>query len=236
MINGLVVGIVLDNEDPNKMNRVMVKYPVDSEKKVKSSWCRMCVPMAGKGRGMVMLPDIGTEVVLAFAYRSMSPYVLGAVYNGQSDRTPYKNADIFNTKRVFWSRNSHAVIFDDTAGAEKVEIGAKANRRLDVTSGPIYQSADAVEKTLTTHSEKHIIIEAVETISIKCKDFKLETDKTIAMEAGSEGVFQSGSSTEVKASSTAEFSAGKVDLNPPGPAASAESAMPTPEHRHPPKK
>jgi len=185
---------------------------------------------------MVMLPDIGTEVVLAFAYRSMSPYVLGAVYNGQSDRTPYKNADIFNTKRVFWSRNSHAVIFDDTFGSEKVEIGAKANRRLKVKSGPIYQSADASKKTLTTYSEKHIIIEAAETISIKCKDFKLETDKTVAMEAGSKGVLQSGSSTEIKASSTAEFSAGKVDVNPPGPADSAETAVPTPEHRHPPKK
>ena len=98
MINGVVVGIVVDNQDPDKMNRIKVRFPVDSENRIESSWCRMCVPMAGKFRGLVMLPQNGTEVVLAYAYRSMSPYVLGAVYNGGPDRTPYKNADLFNHK------------------------------------------------------------------------------------------------------------------------------------------
>ena len=237
MINGLVVGIVVDNKDPDKMNRVLVQYPVDSGEQVNSSWVRMCMPMAGNSRGMVMLPEIGTEVVLAFAYRSMSPYVLGAVYNGGDDTPePYKNDDGNNDKRVFWSRNDHMVIFDDTSGAEKVEIAAKAGGRLDVKSGPIYQSADAVEKTLTTYSDKHIIIEAKETISIKCKDFKLETDMTIAMEAGSKGVFKSGSSTEIKSSATQDYKASKVDINPPAPCGPPKPPKPLPPHRHPPMK
>lgn len=237
MINGLVVGIVVDNKDPDKMNRVMVKYPVDSGEEVKSSWCRMCAPMAGNSRGMVMLPDIDTEVVLAFAYRSMSPYVLGAVYNGGADKPhPYKNDDGKNNKRVFWSRSNHMVIFDDTKGKEKVEIAAKASRRLNVKSGPIYQSADAKKKELTTYAEKHIIIEAKETISVKCKDFELKTDMTVAMEAGQKAVFASGSSTDIKSSATQEYKAGKVDINPPGPAPSPKPVKTLPEHRHPPMK
>jgi len=237
MINGLVVGIVTDNKDPDGMHRIQVSFPVDSGEEVKSSWCRMCSPMAGNSRGMVMLPEVGTEVVLVFAYRSMSPYVLGAVYNGGDDLPePYKNDDDENNKRVFWSRNDHMVIFDDTAGAEKVELGAKAGTRLDVTSGPIYNQADAVEKVVNVYADKHIIIEAKETISIKCKDFKLEADKTIAMEAGSKGVFKSGSSTDIKSDATQDYTASKVDINPPAPPGPPKPVKATPAHRHPPMK
>ena len=237
MINGLVVGIVTDNKDPDGMHRIQVSFPVDSGEEVKSSWCRMCSPMAGNSRGMVMLPEVGTEVVLVFAYRSMSPYVLGAVYNGGDDTPePYKNDDDENNKRVFWSRNDHMVIFDDTSGAEKVELGAKAGTRLDVTSGPIYNQADAVEKVVNVYADKHIIIEAKETISIKCKDFKLEADKTIAMEAGSKGVFKSGSSTDIKSDATQDYTASKVDINPPAPPGPPKPVKATPAHRHPPMK
>ena len=236
MINGVVVGIVVDNQDPDKMNRIKVRFPVDSENRVESSWCRMCVPMAGKFRGLVMLPQNGTEVVLAYAYRSMAPYVLGAVYNGSSDPTPYKNADLFNHKRVFWSKNCHTLIFDDTWQNEKVEIGAKAPERLDVTSGPVYQTADARKKTVTSYAEKHIIVEAKETVSIKCKDFKLECDATIAMEAGQKGVFKAGSGTEITSSATQEYKAGKIDINPPMPSPAPKPVKETPEHRHPPVK
>ena len=83
MINGCVVGIVEDNRDPDGMHRVQVRFPVDEG--VKSSWCRMITPMGGAGRGLVMLPDVGTEVLLSHAYRSLAPFVLGALYNGGAD-------------------------------------------------------------------------------------------------------------------------------------------------------
>ena len=237
MINGLVVGTVVDNKDPDKMHRIMVQYPVDSGKKVNSSWCRMCSPMAGNSRGMVMLPEVGTEVVLVFAYRSMSPYVLGAVYNGGADTPdPYKNDDGNNDKRVFWSRNDHMVIFDDTSGSEKVEIGAKASGRLDVTSAPIYQQADAAEMTVTSYADAHIILEAKETISLKCKDFEITATGEIQMEAGEKAVFKSGKSTKFTAADKMTSTADKISFNPPSPPPPPKPALVLPEHRHAPKK
>ncbi len=168
MISGIVVGIVEDNVDPDGMNRVLVSFPVDSGETLKSSWARLMSPMAGKMRGLVMLPDVGTEVVIAFAYRTMSPYLIGAVYNGSEDKPePYHNDDSNNDKRVFWSRNDHMVIFDDTDGAEKVQMGAQAGSRLDVESAPIWQTLDSAEKVITMYCEKNTIVEAVETISVK---------------------------------------------------------------------
>jgi uncharacterized protein involved in type VI secretion and phage assembly len=167
MINGSVVGVVIDNKDPDKMHRVKVRFPVDGEQEVQSSWIRMMSPMAGKQRGLVMLPDIGTEVVLAYAYRSMSPYVIAAVYNGKDDKPEtYHNDEKNNDKRIFWSRNDHMVIFDDTSGAEKVELGCKSGSRMDIKGGPIYHSFNSAEKTIELYSGKHIIIEMVSLASM----------------------------------------------------------------------
>ena len=235
MINGLVVGTVIDNKDPSGMHRVKVQYPVDSEEQLDSSWCRICTPMAGKQRGLVILPEVETEVIIAFAYRSMSPYIVGAVYNGASDKPePYHNDDENNDKRVFWSRNDHMVIFDDTEDAEKVEIGAQASTRLDVTSAPIYQSMDSAEKTITVYCEKDSEFESEETISIKCKDFELETEATLTMEAESSAIFKSGGSASIDTSGNQNYKADRVDVNPGAPVSDPESPLDTPEHSHPP--
>ena len=235
MINGLVVGVVVDNKDPDGMHRILVKYPVESSEELDSSWCRICSPMAGKQRGLVILPDIGTEVVIVFADRSMSPYVVGAVYNGAEDKPePYHNDDKNNDKRVFWSRNDHMVIFDDTAGKEKVEIGAQATARLDIKSAPIYQSMDSSEKVITMYCEKDSEMEAVENISIKCKDFKLEASATITMDASASAIFKAGTSASIMTSTTQTYKAGHVDINPGSPTADPAPPLDTPPHSHSP--
>lgn len=236
MINGLVVGVVIDNVDPSGMHRVHVQYPVDSES-VESSWVRQTSPMAGKNRGMVMLPDTGTEVVLGFTYRTMSPMMLGAVYNGAEDKPePYKNDDSNNDKRVFWSRNDHMVIFDDTEGAERVQFGAGCGSRLDVKSGPIYQDLDPVEKVITMYSDKDMIVEAKETLSVKCKDFKLEASKSIQIGGGRSASFKSTQGTKVLSESSNQTYKGatRVDINPSATPPDPKTCLTLPTHSHPP--
>jgi uncharacterized protein involved in type VI secretion and phage assembly len=57
-VYGVVVGIVTNNQDPEKLGRVKVKYPwlSDSEE---SHWARMATLMAGKDRGSFYLPEVG---------------------------------------------------------------------------------------------------------------------------------------------------------------------------------
>ena len=235
MINGMVVGLVIDNVDPDGMHRVHVSYPVDSGDKVESSWVRQASVMSGKNRGMVMLPDKDTEVLLAFTYRTMSPIMLGGVYNGADDKPePYHNDDGDNNLRVFWSRNDHLVIFDDTDGAERVEFGAGCGTRLDVESGPIWQRLDPVEKVVTMYSDKDMITEAKETISIKCKDFELDAQMTVDIGSMTAN-FKSTSSTDITSTTSQTYNGSvKVDINgassPPDPT----TAMTLPTHSHPP--
>jgi uncharacterized protein involved in type VI secretion and phage assembly len=232
MMNGVVVGIVVENEDPKKMHRIKVEYPVDAESPPITDWCRMITPMAGADRGLVILPEIGTEVLIGFAYRSHNPYVLGAVYNGGDD-TPesYANADEENNLRIFWSRNDHMVVFDDTSGAELVGLGAQASSAEDVTSGVIYQVLDDANKTVTEYCDGSTDWKAEKTVSIKCKDLKITASGSVMIEAGSTAVAVAGSSATIDGGSALECTAGMVDINgAPGGSAGSASSIPTPSH------
>ena len=235
MIQGTVVGIVKDNVDPEKLNRILVELPTEStDGKTESYWCRMMSPMAGLNRGLVIIPEIGTEVVIGFAYRSLKPYILGAVYNGGEDKSePYKNDDEENNLRVFWSRNDHMVIFDDTSGAEKVEIGAQASERMDVTSAPIYQSLDSSKAIITEYCDGNTEWEAEATISIKCTDFILEASNEITLSSGAVTAMKSGGDHSATAGGNSSNKGATIHGNS-GYSASTVNALELPEHKHPP--
>lgn len=81
---GLVVGVVTNNNDPDKLGRVRVRYPALSAT-IESWWARIATPAAGAGRGVLMMPVAGDEVVVGFEHGDpRRPYVLGAVFNGSA--------------------------------------------------------------------------------------------------------------------------------------------------------
>jgi len=231
-MDGVVVGIVIENEDPDGMHRIQVEYPVDSDSRPRTDWCRMITPMAGADRGLVMLPEIGTEVILGFAYRTNAPYVLGAVYNGGDDTPePYANADGDNNLRIFWSRNDHMVVFDDTSGAELVGLGAAAGSAGDVTSGVVYQVLDAANKTVTEYCDGDTTWEAKQKVSIKCADLKIEASGSVSIEGGATAVAAGGSSATVDGGGQLELTAAMVAINgPPGGSPGSTSSTPSSSH------
>jgi uncharacterized protein involved in type VI secretion and phage assembly len=120
-IHGVVVGVVTNNQDPDKLGRVKVCFPwlsTDNE----SEWARIATLMAGNDRGSVFLPEVGDEVLVACEHGDIRfPYVLGALWNG-ADLPPYDNADGANNLRLLKSRSGHVIRLDDTSGSAKIEI------------------------------------------------------------------------------------------------------------------
>jgi uncharacterized protein involved in type VI secretion and phage assembly len=118
---GVVIGVVTNNQDPNNMARVRVKFPWLSDDN-ESWWARIAVPMGGKGRGTYFLPEVEDEVLVAFEHGDVrSPYVVGALWNGK-DAPPTTNSDGQNNIRLIHSRSGHLIRLDDTNGNEKIEI------------------------------------------------------------------------------------------------------------------
>jgi phage protein D len=79
----LVVGVVTNNNDPEQMGRVRVKYPSLSDSE-ESNWARVATASAGKARGLLMLPQPDEEVIIGFEHGdTRRPIVVGSVFNGK---------------------------------------------------------------------------------------------------------------------------------------------------------
>ena len=104
------------------------------------------------------------------SHRSLSPYVIGSVYNGREDKpTPYKNDDESNDRRVFWSRSQHLVDFNDCDGSESVGLGACATVRLNVESAPIHQVHDSAGESIRQYCAGSTFFEGTQRFSVRCK-------------------------------------------------------------------
>lgn len=120
-----VVGIVTNNEDPDEMGRIKVKFPTLSDD-LESDWCRVVSPMSGADRGIFFLPEVNDEVLVAFEGGGLSrPVVIGSLWNGM-DAPPLAVSDAVQdgkvVQRVIQTRAGHMILFDDNDGAEKVVI------------------------------------------------------------------------------------------------------------------
>jgi uncharacterized protein involved in type VI secretion and phage assembly len=78
----LVIGIVTDNSDPDKLGRVKVRYPLLNDE-VESGWARIAWGGAGKERGTVVVPHVNDEVAVGFEHGDVRrPVILGTLFNG----------------------------------------------------------------------------------------------------------------------------------------------------------
>jgi uncharacterized protein involved in type VI secretion and phage assembly len=79
----LAIGIVSNNNDPEKRGRVRVRFPGLGDA-IESAWARVAVPQAHAEQGLMMLPLVDDEVVVGFEGGDpRRPYVLGSVWNGR---------------------------------------------------------------------------------------------------------------------------------------------------------
>lgn len=126
--NGIVIGVVSDLNDPERLGRVRVTYPHLND--VQSDWASLATLMAGPDRGSRFVPEPDDEVLVAFEHGDpRRPYILGALWS-QEDPPPVDDGNAAdNNWRYFQSRSGHVFRFDDTAGAEKMELIDKDGQR-----------------------------------------------------------------------------------------------------------
>jgi uncharacterized protein involved in type VI secretion and phage assembly len=174
-IPGVVIGVVSNNKDPDGWARVKVTFPWLSENE-ESQWARIVSFMAGNDRGAFFLPEVGDEVLVAFAHGDINyPYVIGALWNG-SDKSPAKNSDGKNNVRIIKSRSGHVIKLDDKAGSEKIEITDK--------SGKNSVTWDTKKNTVSIISDKDIEITAQKgKIALNAKEIAISSSGDTTIEA-----------------------------------------------------
>jgi len=139
----IVVGVVKDLEDPQKLGRVRVALPHLENKQ--SPWARIATLMAGAGRGSLFRPEVGDEVLVALLHGDPSqPYVVGALWN-EDDTPPEGGGAKENHLRTIQSRSGHIVRFNDEPGSERMELIGKDGKLrvlIDVAGGLVAVEAD----------------------------------------------------------------------------------------------
>lgn len=193
---GVAVGLVTNNQDPEGLGRVKVKYPWlgdDDE----SYWARLVVPMAGNNRGTWFLPEVDDEVLIAFDQGSLDyPYVLGALWNGK-DKPPESNSDGKNNHRTIKSRSGHIIRMDDTDGSEKLEIIDKSGNN----------------KIVVDSSQNSITIESGGDIKLTAKGKVTLSGNGVEIQSQADGSFKASGNLDVNANGQLNLKGSMVNIN-----------------------
>jgi len=172
---GVVVGIVTNNQDPDNMHRVKVRFPWLSND-VESNWARVAAPMAGKGRGAYFLPEVDDEVLVAFEHGQVDhPFVVGSLWNGK-DGAPESNADGENNHRTLRSRSGHVLRFNDKSGNETIEIIDKTgNNKVTI---------DSAKNTITIEAQSDITIKSTTgKLTMQANGIEMKSQMGVSVEA-----------------------------------------------------
>ncbi|HTW99884.1 MAG TPA: VgrG-related protein [Acidimicrobiales bacterium] len=176
-IPGVVSATVVDVRDPEEQGRVQLLFEwMAGPEPALSDWTR-CVHMgAGEAFGNLWVPEIGTEVLVAFEMGDPSrPVVIGGLYSaviepGASPELIDEALGLVNERRIS-SRFLHNITFYDA----------------EEQSGIIIQTGDEVAGIFLNAEEQVISIYNLDGgIEISATEIMLSADADLSLEAGGE--------------------------------------------------
>jgi uncharacterized protein involved in type VI secretion and phage assembly len=143
LVNGVVVGLVTNVNDPEKLGRIKVHFPWLDESH-ESDWIRIATMMAGKDRGSFFMPEVADEVLVAFEHGDARfPLVIGFLWNGK-DTPPADHV----RDRILKSKNGHSIRFLDStpAGGDLggIVIEDANGNRISLSNGQVKVHSAAV--------------------------------------------------------------------------------------------
>jgi phage protein D len=218
-MHGVVTARVTDIKDPDQLGRVKVSFPVMSDS-YESWWARPVQAGAGKGRGTVLLPEVGDEVLVAFGQGSFQqPYVLGGLYNGvdkpdkawdqhvgRNDGAVQRRAIVSRTGMVvemLESPNGEQLVLSTNNGVQRLALFQKRDAGIEIVSeGPLTVTAKKDVSISTTSGE------------VSIKGMKVSINATTDVEISAANVKATGkASAELSAGATTTVKGGIVRIN-----------------------
>ena len=199
-ISGVVVAVVTNNDDPQKLGRVRLKFPWLSDD-YESDWARMLQAGAGPDSGACFLPEVNDEVLAAFEFGDVRrPVVIGGLHNGR-DKPRLGDGLVDNgrvRRRGFVSRRGHRVVlFDDPD---------KSGIALITSGGDIRISLDESKKEIHLFCQGKVRIEAQDELSLK-------SQQGVTIEAGAQLQLKGSAGAKLESGGQVEVSGALIKLN-----------------------
>ena len=186
----LVVGVVTNNNDPDQMGRVRVKYPSLSDTE-ESAWARIATPSAGNARGLLMLPQVDEEVIVGFEHGdTRRPIVVGSLFNGRDK----PGADLMQNRDGSFALLSNEKIHQHS----KKDFEIKSDQNMVVT----------IQKDETHKISGNYKNEATGNGNLKAQQYVVEAGSSMTVK---------GVSVTVEASASLTLKGATVDIQGSGP-------------------
>lgn len=157
---GVYRALVTSIQDPMNRGRVQLRLPAlaadDGEDLM--PWATLCTPYADNDQGFVILPEVGSQVVVAFESGDLNhAYVVGSIWSGQLP-LPH-GPEPSNNIRMLRTRSDSRLEFDDDAAGPKISLTTHSGHQVVLDAG-------ASEVTITHSNGSTITLTAAGTIEI----------------------------------------------------------------------
>lgn len=198
-VNGLQVGVVVSNEDPDGEHRVRVRMPLVNAAD-DGTWARVAVPDAGDQRGFFFRPEIGDEVILGFLNDDPRQAVVLGMLHSSAKPAPLEATDD-NHEKLYQSRSQMKLYFDDDKKVLRLETPA---------GNHITLNEDEQSLTIADQNGNQILMtpDGIKLESGKAIQLKSQTDVT--MESGTALTVKSGTQLKLEGTAGAELSSAAI--------------------------
>ena len=180
-MKGLAIAVVTQNKDPEGLCRVKVSYPWH-EKPTESYWARLAMPMAGDDRGLVLIPEVGDEVLVGFEREDLRfPHVLGSL--GTARKSHPRQIRTVRTTSASCNRARSTTCCSTTAPKARSSSSTKKAVGYCSTTTAFSSRTRMGTPSRSTASRGAITIEAKGTLSIKAASITIEATGTLNLNA-----------------------------------------------------
>lgn len=208
--HSVVVGIVTNNQDPDALGRVRVRYPVLGDDH-EGWWARVTAPAAGAKRGLLMTPQPGDEVLVAFEHDDEEhPYVIGSVWNGSA-----KPEELVHADGSFALRSDKQVLLE---AAEAMTLSSdkefKVSSAGSATITTNERSGDGPPGDVTLDSKGKAVVKAATAASMEAgTDAKISGSATVKVAAGTQLQLEGGGQLVIKGATVQIQATGIVQIS-----------------------
>lgn len=206
---GILAAVVKENWNEDYKGMVKVEFFYGESGKATTSWVRVASPYTSNQAGIYFLPEVGSEVLVAFINGNRNePVIIGSLWNNKSPI-----GDTFatekNTLKTLKTKAGHELIFDEEEGKEQITIHTVGKLKINL--------ADE-KKVLTITDDKG---KTGITIDFENGKIQITAEKEIKLSAGEKDIVTlDGKSAGIK-NDTVNLEAGQA-LNMKGQATKLE--------------
>lgn len=221
LIPCLTFGKVIQNFDDNHPKKVKVKLRNSMGVEDNEIWADVLTSYGGNGYGIYSLPEVNSEVVVAFAMNNRDfPIIIGNIWTNQEDLPP-NTADKNNYIKRFKTQAGNDICVDDTENKSLITVKTvkglnmcfndednkvsiyddNATNTLEIDFKNKSVSIDAKEKISLKIGGQDVINIDKQSVTIETKTVSIKADSKIELKGGQ----VSASGTDISLKSNGNF-------------------------------